>query len=100
MRRSILYLPIGLLVGVCLCPEAFAQTALTWQQVKAKFEADNPNLRAGQLNIQESKAQEVTAYLRPNPNLTGGFGSVRSLHRQSLSAVCLHVSSRRLRLSA
>ena len=73
MRRSILYLPIGLLVGVCLCPEAFAQTALTWQQVKAKFEADNPNLRAGQLNIQESKAQEVTAYLRPNPNLTAGL---------------------------
>jgi cobalt-zinc-cadmium efflux system outer membrane protein len=60
-------------VGVCLCPEAFAQTALTWQQVKAKFEADNPNLRAGQLNIQESKAQEVTAYLRPNPNLTAGL---------------------------
>jgi len=73
MRRSILYLPIGLLVGVCLCPAAFAQTALTWQQVKAKFEADNPNLRAGQLNIQESKAQEVTAYLRPNPNLTAGL---------------------------
>jgi cobalt-zinc-cadmium efflux system outer membrane protein len=46
---------------------------LTWQQVKAKFEADNPNLRAGQLNIQESKAQEVTAYLRPNPNLTAGL---------------------------
>ncbi|MGO9011725.1 MAG: TolC family protein [Bryobacteraceae bacterium] len=41
--------------------------------MKAKFEADNPNLRAGQLNIQESKAQEVTANLRPNPNLTAGL---------------------------
>ncbi|MGB9454658.1 MAG: TolC family protein [Bryobacteraceae bacterium] len=41
--------------------------------MKDKFEADNPNLRAGQLNIQESKAQEVTAYLRPNPNLTAGL---------------------------
>ena len=46
---------------------------MTWQQVKDKFEADNPNLRAGQLNIQESKAQETTAYLRPNPNLTAGL---------------------------
>ena len=49
---------------------AYAQTALTWQQVKEKFEAANPALRAGQLNIQESKAQEVTAYLRPNPDFT------------------------------
>jgi len=45
-----------------------AQTPLTWDQVKARFEAANPNLKAGQLNIQESKAQEITAYLRPNPN--------------------------------
>jgi outer membrane protein, heavy metal efflux system len=72
MRQFIRHLPAGLLAGVCLCRGAFAQTPLTWQQVKDKFEADNPNLRAGQLNIQESKAQEVTAYLRPNPNLTAG----------------------------
>jgi outer membrane protein, heavy metal efflux system len=63
--------PIALCLFVCcLCQAAFAQTALTWQQVKDKFEAANPNLRAGQLNIQEFKAQEVTAFLRPNPNLT------------------------------
>jgi outer membrane protein, heavy metal efflux system len=73
MDRFLRYLSIGVLVGACLCPGAFAQTALTWQQVKDKFEADNPNLRAGQLNIQESKAQETTAYLRPNPNLTAGL---------------------------
>jgi cobalt-zinc-cadmium efflux system outer membrane protein len=52
---------------------AFAQTALTWQQVKDKFEADNPNLRAGELNIQESKAEEITAYLRPNPDFNAGI---------------------------
>lgn len=73
MQRTIWRLQIGLLVGACLCPGAFAQTTLTWQQVKDKFEADNPNLRAGQLNIQESRAQEITAYLRPNPNLTAGL---------------------------
>lgn len=77
MRRPIRYLAVGLFVGVCLCPGAFAQTPLTWQQVKDKFEADNPNLRAGQLNIQESKAQEVSAYLRPNPNLTAGVDQLQ-----------------------
>ncbi len=64
-------------MGACLCHAAFAQTALTWQQVKDKFEADNPNLRAGQLNIQESKANEVTAYLRPNPNMTAALDQLQ-----------------------
>jgi len=42
--------------------------ALSWEEVKAKFEAANPSLRAGAIGIDEAKAQEVTAYLRPNPN--------------------------------
>jgi cobalt-zinc-cadmium efflux system outer membrane protein len=78
MQRSIWYPIIGFVWGGCLCPGAYGQapptapprTTFTWQQVKDKFEADNPNLRAGQLNIQESKADEITAYLRPNPNMT------------------------------
>jgi cobalt-zinc-cadmium efflux system outer membrane protein len=41
--------------------------------VKDKFQKDNPNLRAGQLNIQESKAEEITAYLRPNPDFNAGI---------------------------
>jgi cobalt-zinc-cadmium efflux system outer membrane protein len=47
-----------------------AQTALTWQQVKDKFESANPTLKAAQLNIDESRAAEITAYLRPNPDFT------------------------------
>jgi len=47
-----------------------AQTAFTWQQIKEKFEATNPTLRAAQLNIDESRAAEITAYLRPNPDLS------------------------------
>jgi len=47
---------------------AQAQTALDWPQVRARFAAANPNLRAGELDIDESKAAEITAYLRPNPN--------------------------------
>ena len=47
-----------------------AQTALTWQQIQDKFRSANPTLKAAQLNIDESRAAEVTAYLRPNPDLT------------------------------
>ena len=48
---------------------ATAQSARTWQQVRDQFEAANPSLRAGRMGIDESKAQEITAYLRPNPDL-------------------------------
>ena len=47
-----------------------AQTALNWQQIKDRFRVSNPTLQAAQLNIDESRAAEITAYLRPNP----GFG--------------------------
>jgi cobalt-zinc-cadmium efflux system outer membrane protein len=47
-----------------------AQTAFTWDQVKDKFEANNPTLKADAINVQEMKAAEITAYLRPNPQFT------------------------------
>ena len=56
--------------GIVLPVPALAQTPLTWDQVKARFESANPTLRAGQLNIAESKASEITAFLRPNPSMT------------------------------
>jgi outer membrane protein, heavy metal efflux system len=49
---------------------AWAQTGYTWEQVKAKFEAANPALRADAIGIDEAKAEETTAYLRPNPQFT------------------------------
>src|ERR1017187_1936183 len=55
---------------------AFAQQPLTWQQVKDRFEATNPTLLAGRIGIDEAKAQETTAYLRPNPDLTGTFDQI------------------------
>jgi outer membrane protein, heavy metal efflux system len=60
----------GLLVAVTLGGSGFAQKTLTWQQVRDQFETANPTLQAGQIGIDESRAQEVTAYLRPNPNAT------------------------------
>jgi cobalt-zinc-cadmium efflux system outer membrane protein len=60
-------------LGFCLfvvCQPVAAQQVLNWQQIKEKFEAVNPTLRAGRIGVDESKAQEITAYLRPNPDFT------------------------------
>ena len=47
-----------------------AQQTLTWEQVRMRFEQNNPKLLADRLSIDESKAQEITAFLRPNPTFT------------------------------
>jgi cobalt-zinc-cadmium efflux system outer membrane protein len=57
------------LTGALACG-AVAQKALTWQEVRAKFEVANPTLQAGQIGVDESRALEITAYLRPNPSLS------------------------------
>jgi cobalt-zinc-cadmium efflux system outer membrane protein len=60
---------IGIVLAAGLLPAAApAQTPYTWQQIVQKFEATNPTLKADQLNIDESRAAEITAYLRPNPD--------------------------------
>jgi cobalt-zinc-cadmium efflux system outer membrane protein len=56
-----------------------AQTAFTWQQIKDKFEGANPNLKAAQLAIDESRSAETTAYLRPNPSFTGTLDQLNPL---------------------
>jgi cobalt-zinc-cadmium efflux system outer membrane protein len=66
----------GLLIAGLLPATAFAQTAFTWQQIKDKFAAANPTLKAAQMNIDESRAAEITAYLRPNPSLTGTIDQI------------------------
>jgi cobalt-zinc-cadmium efflux system outer membrane protein len=44
--------------------------AWTWEQVKDRLELNNPTLLAGKLNINELQAGEITAHLRPNPDVT------------------------------
>jgi cobalt-zinc-cadmium efflux system outer membrane protein len=52
-------------------PAAPAPAAIwTWDNVKDRFQLNNPTLLAGFLNIDELKAQEITANLRPNPDFT------------------------------
>ncbi|MGA2849509.1 MAG: TolC family protein [Terracidiphilus sp.] len=58
---------LALLFAPALVP---AQQALSWDEVKAKFELANPTLKADALNVDEMKAQEITAFLRPNPQYT------------------------------
>jgi outer membrane protein, heavy metal efflux system len=45
------------------------QAPLTWDQVRARFEANNPALKADAANVDEMRAEEITAYLRPNPQV-------------------------------
>ena len=54
-----------------------AQQSLTWDQVKTRFEAANPALKADALSVDEMKAAEVTAYLRPNPQATLGADGIQ-----------------------
>src|SRR5580704_3741665 len=57
-------------VGVCFGRGGWAQTSYNWPEIRDKFQATNPTLRALEIGIDESKAQEITAYLRPNPDFT------------------------------
>ena len=70
MQRVVRWSCLGLLVVVVSTNSGFAQKALTWKEVRDQFETANPTLRAGQIGIDESRAQEITANLRPNPTLT------------------------------
>ena len=69
-RRLFKGLVLGFILVCCLAQGSFAQPALTWHQVREKFVATNPTLLAARLGIEESRAQEITANLRPNPQLT------------------------------
>jgi cobalt-zinc-cadmium efflux system outer membrane protein len=73
MRNPIQRIQLSLFAMVLLAGGTSAQSPLTWQQVREKFQAANPTLLAGQIGIQESKADEITAYLRPNPSLNVGM---------------------------
>lgn len=73
-RKSSIHLALPCLavfLGLMLQGQlANAQSGYTWEQIKSKFETANPTLQADEINVQEMKAQETTAYLRPNPQFT------------------------------
>ena len=59
-----------LLIVFALCLRSWAQEPWTWEKVRDRFETNNPTLRAGRLQVDEAKAGEITASLRPNPQLS------------------------------
>ena len=63
---------LALLVSFALGRQALCQGAqpLNWQAIRARVEANNPTLLAEKINVSEARAQEITAYLRPNPEFT------------------------------
>lgn len=62
---------MGLLLAVgCMAQSGTASRTLTWQEAQQEFRTNNPQLLAGQVTIEESRADEITAYLRPNPDFT------------------------------
>ncbi len=60
-----------MVVSIAVCASgALGQKTLTWEEAKRELQAANPTLRAARIGIQESRADEITAFLRPNPDLT------------------------------
>jgi len=71
MKRILLSLSVPAVTALLvLAPvQIGAQQSLTWDQVKSKFDAANPALKADALGVDEMKAAETTAFLRPNPGV-------------------------------
>jgi cobalt-zinc-cadmium efflux system outer membrane protein len=70
MRRWNQRLAAGTCMAVWMSTGVLAQKTLTWDAAKRQLEASNPSLRAARIGILEFRADEITAFLRPNPDLT------------------------------
>src|SRR6476659_6735135 len=66
MRRN----SIAIAIAASMASSLLAQKTLTWEKARRELDASNPTLRASQIEVQEARADEITAYLRPNPDLT------------------------------
>jgi cobalt-zinc-cadmium efflux system outer membrane protein len=75
-RRARRLIGCALAAIVIFATPARAQTAMSWPEVKAKFEATNPTLQADQLAVDETRASQITAFLRPNPQLSATLDQI------------------------
>jgi outer membrane protein, heavy metal efflux system len=53
--------------SIGIATRAQTNAPLTWDQVRQRFEANSPVLKADADNVDEARAEEITAFLRPNP---------------------------------
>ena len=74
MRWTFVNLGLVLVLGASLYaqvpPSPAPSSIWTWDQVKDRFQLNNTTVMASKLNIDELKADEITAQLRPNPDFT------------------------------
>ena len=74
MPRLIWIMPAVVLSAAgCLAQVTPPASALTWHDIQDRFRSNNSTLLAGQVSIEEARAQEISAFLRPNPDLTFGW---------------------------
>ena len=74
---------MGLLLAVgCMAQSGTAPRTLTWQEALQEFKTNNPQLLAGQVTIDESRADEITAYLRPNPDVSATIDQINPFTKQ------------------
>jgi cobalt-zinc-cadmium efflux system outer membrane protein len=76
MNRGWLLAGVGCVLVGCVATTAGAQTTVTWPEARDRFRTSNPTLQAGQLGIDESRAAEVSAFLRPNPQFSLTFDQI------------------------
>jgi outer membrane protein, heavy metal efflux system len=69
MRRDV-WRTLAIVPVALVAIPALAQKPLTWDEVRERFRQNNPNLIAGQTNVEETRANEITAGLRPNPQVS------------------------------
>jgi cobalt-zinc-cadmium efflux system outer membrane protein len=60
----------------CLGQVSAPTPPLTWRETQEHFRSNNSTLLAGQVSIEEARAQEISAFLRPNPDLTLGWDQI------------------------
>jgi cobalt-zinc-cadmium efflux system outer membrane protein len=70
MHRLTRRMYVGLLLAVMAAQHLLAQRTYSWEEIREKFRLTNPTLLADEVNIDENRAQEITAFLRPNPNFS------------------------------
>jgi len=70
MHRVTRRMYFGLLLAVIATQHLLAQRTYSWEEIREKFRLTNPTLLADEVTIDENRAQEITAFLRPNPTLS------------------------------
>jgi cobalt-zinc-cadmium efflux system outer membrane protein len=61
---------LALLLSLIATQRASAQRTYSWEEIREEFKKTNPTLQADLVNIDESRALEITAFLRPNPDIS------------------------------